>query len=341
MNKTFLKIGALSVVMLSSSAYAAPGEWWEITAKMEMAGMPYAMPAHTSKVCIAKGAEKDPNYTQGNDSNCRMTDVKHSGNTVRFKGTCINNGETMNLVGETRHDGNSFKSNMKMSGKSGGENIDMTMVNSGKRLGGACDSEAIHPLHKQAEAQQQAAMNTMCDVSGYQARNLIAAADLFVDAKPACPGKKTAYCKALSHQVYRDAEAFDLLARTENDRGRNRQSVTSACGLNMESARKSVCKAHSRKGPISFLDANCPAEAKSYRELQRQRADCEGRGFTGASYGSLMKKCMGGELIESEDTENSSTGASDKSRDEPSGSGKPRTETVLEGAKKLKGLFGF
>ena len=133
----------ITVALFSTSLVAAQGEWWEISTKMDMEGMPFAMPAQTIKVCMPKGGESDPNMTQGKDKNCKMTDVKHSGNTVKFKGSCVNQGETMNIAGESSHNANSFNSNVKMSGKSHGSDMNMAMVNSGKRIGGACDTEEL------------------------------------------------------------------------------------------------------------------------------------------------------------------------------------------------------
>ena len=141
MNKLLPGILLLSAGFFSSMLLAAPGEWWEITAKMDMQGMPFPMPAQTTKICMPKGGQADPANTQGKDRNCKMTDVKHSGNTVKFKGSCVNQGETMNMEGETSHDDNSFKSNVKMSGKSQGKNMNMAMVSNGKRIGGVCDTE--------------------------------------------------------------------------------------------------------------------------------------------------------------------------------------------------------
>lgn len=335
--KKILLGGALSVAMLASSVQAAPGEWWEISTKMEMAGMPFAMPAQAFKVCMPKGGESDPRYTQGKDSNCKMTDVKQSGNTVKFKGTCVNQGETMNMAGETTHTGSSFKSNMKMTGKSGGENINMAMVSNGKHIGGACDTEE---LGKKVKAQADASMAAACDTSKFKTTDWVASSSMFMGDKPACQGKKEAMCKVLRNDVPRDVQAFQMLEQQEQNRG---PSAAKACNLNMGNMKKSLCKAKARSGPLSFLEASCPAEAKAYRELQRKRADCEGRGFTGASYGSLMKKCMGGELIEGEAAEDAQPVKSKQADAEAdgAGSGGVNSGTLLEGAKKLKGLFGL
>jgi hypothetical protein len=109
-------------------------------------------------------------------------------------------------------------------------------------------------------------------------------------------------------------------------------SVAKACNVNVETLRKSLCKAKARSGPLHVLDANCPAEAKAFRELQRKREECAGRGFTS---GEKMKKCMGGQMVEEEAEERPVR--SGKSGDDSGVS----SDTVLDGAKKLKGLFGF
>ena len=337
MKKILLGIATLSLVMLSSTLFAATGEWWEITGKMEMEGMPFAMPGQTSKVCMPKGGEKDPNNTQGKDRNCKMTDVKHSGNTVKFKGTCVSKGETMNIVGETSHDGNSFKSNVKMSGKSQGEAMNMTMVSSGKRIGGACDTEE---LGKKAKAQIDAGMAAACDTSKFKTMNWVSSASMFIGAKPTCPGKQETLCKVLRNDVPNDLQAFQMLEQQEKSKGT--ASAAKACNINIESMKKTLCKERARKGPLSFLEASCPVEAKAYRELQRKQEECAGRGFTA---GAKMKQCMGGQMIEEEKSESAPPAKSRKAKAdaEPSdaGSGDSNSDTVLEGAKKLKGLFGF
>lgn len=336
MNKILLRTCVISACMFSSSLLAATGEWWEITGKMEMEGMPFAMPAQTSKVCMPKGAESDPNYTQGKDSHCKMTDVKHSGNTVKFKGSCVNKGETMNVVGDTTHDGKSFKSNMKMSGKSQGQDMNMTVASSGKYVGGSCDTEE---QGKKAKAQIDAGMAAACDTSKHNTVNWISQSSMYIGDKPSCPGKKEALCKALRNDVPRDVQAFQMLQQHEQDK--KMPSAAQACGMDMEGIRKSLCKAKARSGPLYFLETSCPAEAKAYRELQRKQEECAGRGFTA---GAKMKKCMGGEMLtdDAEETHpvKSSKAKGDTSADD-SGSGGVNSDTVLEGAKKLKGLFGF
>ena len=99
MNRHYLAVLGMLTGLLSVAAYAAPGEYWEVTNKMEMPGMPFAMPATTTKVCIPKGSENNPEKTSG-DKSCKMTDIKTVGNKTTWKARCDRDGEVMTGVGE-------------------------------------------------------------------------------------------------------------------------------------------------------------------------------------------------------------------------------------------------
>jgi hypothetical protein len=135
MNRYLIAILGILTGLTSVAAHAKPGEYWEVTSKMEMAGMPFAMPPTTHKVCIARDAEKNPENTSG-DKTCKMTDVKTVGNKTTWKARCEHNGEVTTGVGEQINTANSYRGTMKMSSKG----MSMTMRLSGKRLGGKCDT---------------------------------------------------------------------------------------------------------------------------------------------------------------------------------------------------------
>lgn len=343
MNKlVFSVVVALSGFFLVS-AHAAPGEYWEITTKMEMQGMPFAMSATTVKVCMPPGGEKDPQRTQDKNSNCEMTDVKTSGNKVSYKGKCVEKEGTMYMEGESTHERDSYRGSTRMTGKSEGHDVDMKMSYSGKRIGGSCDPEEMVKKAQAYEKEAKGQMDKLCDTSGFDAVKWVASAHLFIEPKPACPGKKEALCQAVRNDAPHNVQAFELLAQQERSKGV--PSVAKACNANLESMKKTLCKENARRGPLSFLDANCPAEAKVYRELARKREDCAGRGYTS---GEKMKECMGGTLAAEEADSNSASDAgkaraeAGKPDDKPASiTGNPTADTVLEGAKKLKGLFKF
>jgi len=89
---------AFAMIALPGSALAqGKDDMWEITSKMEMPGMPMAMPAQTIRQCVAKNA-KDDDYIPKRD-NCKVTDSKRVGNKVNYQMVCTGK-DAMNVVGE-------------------------------------------------------------------------------------------------------------------------------------------------------------------------------------------------------------------------------------------------
>ncbi len=347
--------------MYAMAALAEQGERWEVTGKMEMKGMPFAMPPQMQEVCIPKGKQGDPNYARKNDGSCKMTDVKQSGNTVSFKGSCVQEGRKMNMSGETRYDAGSFTSTMHMTGEGqDGQAMNVTLTSTGKKLGGSCDPEEqarargamVAEMKGRADAAAEMNRQSMaqaCEMSSDGA-TLLAKSHYYLGASPMCKGKKAAYCSAVKSAVANDAQAFLQLQQHEQqirDYSKNggMVSVVQSCGINMRNTIATVCRASASKGPLDFLDANCPAEAKSYRELLRKQEACAGRGFTGATYDSDMKKCMGGKMPAAADMAGrgyTSGQAATKAAGTEDASGSDATnEAIKQGTKALKGLFGF
>ena len=102
---------------------------WEITTTMEMQGMSFQMPSQTTRHCYtAQEVKEDP---VPKDANCKITDLKTSGNKTSWKMEC--KGEMAGTgEGEVTHLGDSAyegKSTIKTQG------MTMTMKYKGKRLG--------------------------------------------------------------------------------------------------------------------------------------------------------------------------------------------------------------
>lgn len=106
------------------------GDMWETTVKMEMPGMPMAMPATTHRMCLAKQANDDQ-FVPKRD-NCKVTESQRSGNTQRFKMVCTGK-DAMTADGEITHAGASYNGRMRMRMQS--ENLEMTQTFSGKKVG--------------------------------------------------------------------------------------------------------------------------------------------------------------------------------------------------------------
>lgn len=340
MKKMFIACLAIAVSAFSAAAFGAAGEYWEVTAKMEMKGMPFAMPATTTKVCMPLGEEKDPRRTMGEKADCEFTDIKTTGRTTKWKGKCIMDGETMNQVGEATYERDRAQSTMHLTGKSHGRDTDMTITSSSKRIGGSCDPKELEKkMQAQASAHEKASKDMMekaCDTSSFNAEGWIASSNQYIAPKPLCPGKKEAFCQAIRNDVPHDTRAYEALVIRENGpHNAAMPSITKTCNINLASIKKSLCKNKAQEGPQDFLDTNCPAEAKAFRELARKREACADRGYTS---NEKMRKCMSGAMPKEAARSYSSSddAISAKSSQEIS-----PAEAALEGAKKLKGLFNF
>jgi hypothetical protein len=321
MNKQFTVILSMLFGLMGATAQAAPGEYWEVTSKMEMPGMPFAMPATTQKVCIPKDGEKDPGKTSG-DKDCKMTDVKTVGNKTTWKARCDRDGEVMTGVGEQTTTSGAYQGKIKLSGKSEGQAMNMTMAYSGKRVGGSCDTgEAERKFKAMA-----------CDTSHYRnTADWISAADHFLQKDSPCTEQRKQLCDKVRKDTPRNVQAYNAL-QFHDQNSPSGISVARECKLNMAATTKSICKTLNGKN-YNSLSAHCPAEAKKYREVQR-RKDCEGRSYTAETRAADFKKCMSGQN-DNEDSEDEAP-----ARKSGKSSAKP-ADTVMDGAKKLKGMFGF
>ena len=133
-------MAAMAIALLLGVGPAAPGtaiaqgkdDLWEVTMKMEMPGMPMAMPPQTQRVCIGKGG-KDDDYVPKRE-NCRMLESKRTGNKLTFKMACTGK-DSMTVAGEMTFGTNSYEGRTVMSGKIEGQPMDMTQTYSGKRVG--------------------------------------------------------------------------------------------------------------------------------------------------------------------------------------------------------------
>ena len=88
-----MKTGIWMVAALMSAlgvavpqAQAATGQYWEVTTRTEISGMSYPMPDSTEKVCLTDEQASDPRQAQEKgDQDCRITDMKRSGNKSTWK----------------------------------------------------------------------------------------------------------------------------------------------------------------------------------------------------------------------------------------------------------------
>jgi hypothetical protein len=299
-----------------------------------MEGMPFAMPAQAIKICVDKTQGTDPRKFN-TDKDCQFSEVKVSGKKTSWKVHCNHNGEVTTGSGEsTVINDHSMEGTMRMSTKSGGETMNMTMKQSSKYIGGSCDTEDLaREMDARSKKFKQDIQDKLCDPSQFRrTTDWINSAHLFVDDKPQCPNKQQ-LCDAVSRDAPRDAETYSQLV-SRSDKG---SSIAKACGLNLTSITKDICKTFGERN-YSLLSPHCPAEAKKYREIQR-RKDCEGRSYTAETRAADIKRCLSGKDDNEEEVVEPSKSKPSAKSDKPSNDN-PAAD-ILQNAKKLKGMFGF
>lgn len=140
MNKHLIVHLAVAVCLAASAVHAASGESWEVTTRTDMPGMAAVMGETTVSMCIPKGAEKDPKQLVKQAGDCEVTDVKTVGSKTTWKMRCDRDGDIMTGKGEVVHKADSFKGSNKLSGTSDGKAVNMTANYQGKRIGTPCDT---------------------------------------------------------------------------------------------------------------------------------------------------------------------------------------------------------
>lgn len=128
---------ALSLAVLALACAPAlaqeKGNEYEVTVKMEMKGMPMAMPPRTTKVCVAKNGKDESYVPMRSGSDCRITDSRKSGNTLSYKMECSGKDPIVG-EGEVTYAADSYSGRMHMVGKGEG-GFDMTQTYSGRKIG--------------------------------------------------------------------------------------------------------------------------------------------------------------------------------------------------------------
>lgn len=113
-------------------------ELWDVTSKMEMPGMPFAMPAQTNRVCIAKGNDAG---TIPRSEGCTVVDSKRTGSKFAYRMSCKSGNNDYTATGETTSTGNGYQGTMHMVGKMDGQQMEMSTSYTGARSGN-CTSMA-------------------------------------------------------------------------------------------------------------------------------------------------------------------------------------------------------
>ncbi|HEV2685027.1 MAG TPA: DUF3617 family protein [Actinomycetota bacterium] len=103
---------------------------WEVTSKMEMPGMPMAMPPQISRVCSSKNRKDEDLVPKQGD--CRMLESGRTGNKFTYKMDCSGS-HPSTVDGAITFGSNAYDGKMHMVMKGTNDAMDMSFT--GKRVG--------------------------------------------------------------------------------------------------------------------------------------------------------------------------------------------------------------
>ncbi|MGC4071795.1 MAG: DUF3617 family protein [Nibricoccus sp.] len=322
----------LMVTALSTAAFGeGTDELWEVTVKMEMAGMP-SMPARTTQVCQKKG-ERDPSKLASKDasSDCKVTDMKQAGNRTTWKMACTKP-EAMTGSGDITYSGDSYQGTMTMSAKG----MDMTNTMSGKKVG-TCTYEEPAKKIEALQAQSKAAIAKECDKQIEELNPLMVFGGANLPEQSLlCKDRKADFCARSTKlaQQMRDPTAYS----DANRKYPAWRDAMKQCGTDPATISGPVCKSAIDKKDWTFVTGNCPDEG---RALAVQ--NCAGLDYTAAMASPYREICQkyGADLAKKKVADDKANAAQTPATTPATPSKPSVSDSVKEGAKSLKKLLNF
>lgn len=125
--------GIVLVVALALSLPASAqgkDDLWEISSRMEMPGMPMAMPGQTSRVCVGKNRKDEDLIPKQGD--CHVVESKRAGNKFTYTMECAGS-EPSTIAGAITFGDKAYDGKMHMTMKRTKDTMEMAFA--GKRVG--------------------------------------------------------------------------------------------------------------------------------------------------------------------------------------------------------------
>lgn len=304
MNKKLIMCLAMLACLPAGNSFAAAGESWEITTTTDMAGLPAGMGETTATVCFPKGAEKDPKQLMKQAGDCEVTDLKTVGSKTTWKMKCDKDGESMTGKGEVVHKKGSFKGVTKLAGTADGKEFNMTANYQGKRIGTPCDpSEAPATTVKGMEN-----MNEMLGMANKQMASAMAEQCEVSNYRPV---------ELISNKFFGPAAACagkeKFACKVISKNVAKDTHVYAKLAKHDDTSDISIAKACAIDMEAATKSICKMVDSSNYKEL--------------AEYCPTEAKAF---MVEQAPPSGSNSGSDGST-----------TNSVIDGAKKLKGLFGF
>lgn len=235
----------------TAAAQQGSGVHYRVTTRMEMAGMPFQMPAQTQEVCGPKSSASEAMVPRSD--NCQVLDYKVVGNKSSFRMVCTGR-DAMSGTGEFVYGKDGYQGRMTVNtdGKT------MVMNFDGKKLGG-CDYARQGP-----QAQAHAALAQTCGgLLAGQPEGLAGASAQFAPGA-LCAAQKSRYCAriapvATNLSFLRDADAIVAAYRKQGLAGANSGwDGLALCGQSRAQVLVKACTKAETIGDYDFIGDMCP-----------------------------------------------------------------------------------
>ena len=247
-------IAAALLSIAAASAQAGTGNLYSVTTKMEIVGMPFAMPPQTTEVCGPKDAASEKMVPH--DENCRVEDFRVVGNKSSFRMICTGE-QPMTATGEFEQLPDAgYRGTMRAKTDMGGEPMDMTMKFEGRRLRD-CDYATESP-----EAKGRAMLAQSCGQMLAAPGNPYAMYESFTVAGAMCVSDKPKFCARVTPiandpAALRAADGTDRAMRDAGGAGMLWQALQ-GCGLPRASVLAKACARAEATGDLAFIGEYCP-----------------------------------------------------------------------------------
>lgn len=125
---------AAQVAMNSPQNTSGSDDLWEVVTKIEMPGMPMAIPPQTNRICAQAGRMRNEDKIP-QDKNCSVLESRQTGDKYTFNMACEQNGNKMIGSGEVVSGRDSYQGTVRTQTTSGGQAMSMTTNFSGRKIG--------------------------------------------------------------------------------------------------------------------------------------------------------------------------------------------------------------
>jgi len=314
-------VGAACALLSTAAFGQGKDELWDVTIKMEMAGMPFAMPAQTNRVCVEKGNDAGL-VPKSKDDNCQVTDQKRSGNKFSFRVACTGK-NPMTGAGEFTYSTDSYDGRMQMKGTSDGQSFDMTQTVAGKKVGNCTSTMRQDVANAQAQATQAMAQSCEAALDGLMWQ--------MFEPGGMCEGKRADFCAAVTKAAYAASEpAGYARARKETQLA----EAMGKCGKDFSVVTAAACGKGVDTRDWAFVGSGaCDDKVRVIGESQ-----CKGRAFTGMDRGIVPLCSRYASLVRGNPAEVMNTSAS---QPQPQPAQPAATDAISDSVNKLKKLLPF